>query len=229
MKGFKYFGDDSPKLNELFKILEIVLFRAKLINSRANIQERLNKILLDFEGDIDILKEDIKKKLNESWYWGDENTKNYLDDTNMYNFGVVNYILWRYENFLQNKGYSIQNFSIENEQIEHISPKKPDNGVIENGYDIDENKNYDDEFESEYLHCIGNLMLISGSHNASIGNKPFTDKLESYNKNPLLNQQAEIKNFSKIENGLPVWKKESIDERHQKIVNFGVETWNFDK
>ena len=141
MKGFKYFGDDSPKLNELFKILEIVLFRAKLINSRANIQERLNKILLDFEGDIDILKEDIKKKLNESWYWGDENTKNYLDDTNMYNFGVVNYILWRYENFLQNKGYSIQNFSIENEQIEHISPKKPDNGVIENGYDIDENKN----------------------------------------------------------------------------------------
>jgi hypothetical protein len=39
----------------------------------------------------------------------------------------------------------------------------------------------------------------------------------------------EIKNFSKIENGLPVWKKESIDERHQKIVNFGVETWNFDK
>lgn len=37
IKGFKYFGDDSFKLNELFKILEIVLFSAKLINSRANI------------------------------------------------------------------------------------------------------------------------------------------------------------------------------------------------
>lgn len=229
MKGFKYFGDDSFKLNELFKILEIVLFRAKLINSRANIQERLNKLLLDFNGDIDILREAIKNKLNEAWYWGDDNTKNYLDDTNMYNFGVVNYLLWRYENFLQNKGYNIQNFSIENEQIEHISPQQPNNGAIENGYDIDENKKYDEEFESEYLNCIGNLMLISGSHNASIGNKPFGEKLESYNKNPLLNQQAEIKNFSKIENGLAVWKKESIDERHQKIIKFGVETWSFDK
>ena len=229
MKGFKYFGDDSFKLNELFKILEIVLFRAKLINSRANIQERLNKILLDFNGDIDILREDIKNKLNEAWYWGDDNTKAYLDDTNMYNFGVVNYLLWRYENFLQNKGYSIQDFSIENEQIEHISPQQPNNGAIENGYDIDENKKYDEEFESEYLNCVGNLMLISGSHNASIGNKPFGEKLETYMKNPLLNQQAEIKNFSKIENGLPVWKKESIDERHQKILKFGVETWSFDK
>ena len=229
IKGFKYFGDDSFKLNELFKILEIVLFRAKLINSRANIQERLNKILLDFDGDIDILREDIKNKLNEAWYWGDDNTKAYLDDTNMYNFGVVNYLLWRYENFLQNKGYSIQDFSIENEQIEHISPQQPNNGAIENGYDIDENKKYDEEFESEYLNCVGNLMLISGSHNASIGNKPFGEKLETYMKNPLLNQQAEIKNFSKIENGLPVWKKESIDERHQKILKFGVETWSFDK
>ncbi len=198
-----------------------------MINSRANIQERLNKILLDFDGDIDILKENIKNKLNETGYWGDDNTRNYLDSTNMYNLGVVNYLLWRYENFLQNKGYSVQDFSIENEQIEHISPKQPDNGVIENGYDIDENKNYDDEFESEYLHCIGNLMLISGSHNASIGNKPFVEKLESYNKNPLLNQQAEIKNFSKIENGLAVWKKESIDKRHQKILKFAIETWSF--
>lgn len=228
IKGFKYFGDDSFKLNELFKILEIVLFRAKLINSRANIQERLNKILLDFDGDIDILREDIKNKLTETLYWRDENMKEYLNKS-LYGNSIVNHLLWRYENFLQNKGYNIQNFSIENEQIEHISPKQPDNGAIENGYDIDENKKYDEEFESKYLNCIGNLMLISGSHNASIGNKPFSEKLESYNKNPLLNQQAEIKNFSKMENALVVWKKESIDERHQKIVKFGVETWSFDK
>ena len=145
----------------------------------------------------------------------------------MYGNNVVNYFLWRYENFLQNKGYSIQKFSIENEQIEHISPKQPNNGVVENGYDVDENKQYDEEFITEYLNCIGNLMLISGSHNASIGNIQFNKKLESYNKNPLLNQQSEIKKFSKIENGIPIWKKESIDERHEKIVKFGLETWSF--
>lgn len=227
IKGFKFFRNDSQKLEELFKILEIVLFRAKLINSRANIQERLNKILLDFEGDIDKLREDIKNKLNDTWYWGDENTENHLNTENMYDNNVINYLLWRYENFLQNKGYSVKKFSIENEQIEHISPRQPDNGVIENGYDIDENSEYDEEFITEYLNCVGNLMLISGSHNASIGNKPFNEKLNSYNKNPLLNQQAEIKNFAKEENGKPVWKKESINERHEKIVEFGIETWSF--
>lgn len=50
---------------------------------------------------------------------------------------------------------------------------------------------------------IGNLMLISGSHNATIGNKAFALKLKSYNDNPLLNQQAEIKEF--LEDGKPVW------------------------
>ncbi|PHO09591.1 hypothetical protein CPG37_08810 [Malaciobacter canalis] len=226
IKGFKFFGNDNYKLDELFKVLEIVLFRAKLINSRANIQERLNKILLGFEGDVNTLKRNIKNKLNESWYWGDENTENHFNTENMYDNNVLNYLLWRYENFLQSKGYNIKNFSIENEQIEHISPRQPNNGVIENGYDIDENSEYDEEFHTEYLNCIGNLMLISGSHNASIGNKPFNEKLNSYNKNPLLNQQAEIKSFAKEEDGKPVWKKESIDERHKKIVDFGLDTWS---
>lgn len=228
IKGFAYLGDEHEKLNELFKVLEIVLFRAKLINSRANIQERLNKILLDFDGDINTLRENIKNKLNETWYWGDENTENHLNTENMYDNNVVNYLLWRYENFLQNKGYSIKKFSIDNEQLEHISPQQPDNGVIENGYDIDENKEYDDEFKTQYLNCIGNLMLISGSHNASIGNKSFSEKLESYKKNPLLNQQAEIKDFVKYEDEKPSWKKESINERKAKIVKFGIDTWNFD-
>ena len=34
-------------------------------------------------------------------------------------------------------------------------------------------------FLEKKLNCIGNLMLISGSHNASIGNKPFEEKLGS--------------------------------------------------
>ncbi len=227
IKGYKYFGDDENKLNKLFHILEIITFRAKLINSRANIQDRLNKILMEFSGDIDKLRIDIKDKLNESWYWSDKNMKNYLDG-NLYNNKILNYLLWRYENYIQNKGYNIQNFEIKNEQIEHISPKKPTNGeAIKTGYDIDENNEYAEEFVSNYLHCIGNLMLISGSHNASIGNKPFKEKLQTYNLNPLLKQQAEIKYFAVQEDNQFVWKKESIDKRQKTIVDFAIETWSF--
>ena len=227
IKGYKYFGDDTDKLNELFHILEIITFRAKLINSRANIQDRLNKILMDFNGDVDKLRVNIKDKLNESWYWGDNNTENYLYG-GLYGNKILNYLLWRYEDSIQNKGYNVQNFKIKNEQIEHISPKKPTNGeALETGYDVDENNEYSEEFISDYLHCIGNLMLISGSHNASIGNKPFKEKLETYNQNPLLNQQAEIKDFAVQEKNQFVWKKESIDKRQKTIVDFAINVWSF--
>lgn len=72
-------------------------------------------------------------------------------------------------------------------------------------------------------------MLISGSHNASIGNKIFKDKLDSYKANPLLNQQAEIKDFATFENGSVFWKTESIEKRHKKIVDFALKKWSFDK
>jgi hypothetical protein len=119
--------------------------------------------------------------------------------------------------------------SIDKEQIEHISPQVPPNGqAIESGYDVDVNNQYSDDFISNKLNCLGNLMLISGSHNASIGNKPFEEKFTSYSKNPLLNQQAEIKVFSKNESGKQIWKEESINERHKKIVDFAIITWSFD-
>jgi len=70
IKGYKYFIEDKAKLNQLFNILEVITFRARLINSRANIQERLNAILLSFNGDLSDLLEKVKKKLNDSWYWG---------------------------------------------------------------------------------------------------------------------------------------------------------------
>ncbi len=229
IKGYKYFVEDETKLNQLFNVLEVITFRARLINSRANIQERLNLILLSFNGDLPDLLEKVHNKLNESWYWGDSNTKNYLNGS-MYGNNVLNYMLWRYENYIQNKGYSIRIFSIENEQIEHISPQNPTNGEpIETGYEVDANNQYSDEFTAQKLNSMGNLMLISGSHTASIGNKPFSEKLATYKTNPRLNQQAEIIKFAKTENDLPIWKSESIDERQAKLLIFAIENWSFDR
>jgi uncharacterized protein with ParB-like and HNH nuclease domain len=229
IKGYKYFGDQKDSLSSLFHLMEILAFRFHLINSRADIRSRLNEVLEDFTGDLSKLQLHLKDKLNESWYWGDERIEMYLDDW-MYGNKVLTYLLWRYEDAIQGKGYSIGNGSIENEQIEHISPQTPteENEEIECGYDVNEDNEYDEEFQKEYLNCIGNLMLISGSHNASIGNQPFENKLASYHANPLLKQQAEIKTF--LEEGRTVWDKDAIDRRHIKIVDgFALNEWSFDK
>ncbi|CEN33051.1 DUF262 domain-containing protein [Capnocytophaga cynodegmi] len=215
IRGYKY---NEAGLLELLQTLEKVIFRAKLINSRANIQERLNAILSNFEGDVSQLNKEIKDKLNSEWYWSDANMKEYLDSRNFYGNRILNYLLWQYESYIQGKGYKIHNIELEKEQIEHISPQRPEEGKLATGYD-----KYDEEFEKSYLHCLGNLMLISGSHNASIGNKSFKQKLNSYKQNPLLNQQAEIKDFCEEEK----WGKEEINKRHKKILDFCMERWKF--
>lgn len=227
IKGYKYFGDDEKQLTNLFHLMEILVFRYYLINSRADIRSRLNEILDSFKGSLSMLKMRLRDKLNESWYWGDDRSEVYLNDW-MYENKVLRYLLWRYEDSIQGKGYSIGNGSIENEQIEHISPQTPSGDEqIESGYEVNDDNEYDEEFKKEYLNCVGNLMLISGSHNSSIGNKPFKNKLTSYNANPLLKQQAEIKTFL-IDDKI-IWDKEAINKRHEKIINdFAVIEWSFE-
>ena len=226
IKGYKYLNDKEEDLNTLYNILEVVVFRYRLINSRADFISRLNEILLDFDGDLDKLKKHFKNKLNDTYYWGDNRTKEFLK-CYMYENSVLNYLLWKYEDSIQNRGYSIGNCAIENEQIEHISPQKPTNGEpIATGYDVDENNEYPEGFADKELNCLGNLMLISGSHNASIGNKPFSEKLVSYKSNPLLKQQAEIVDFTEIQTK---WGAAEIWKRHRKIVDeFAIPKWNFD-
>lgn len=228
IKGYKYFGHDASKMNKLFHIIEILVFRYNLINSRADIITRLNEILLGFKGDVDNLKITLKNKLNESWYWGDERTKSYLNEW-MYENSVLNYLLWEYESSIQNKGYVVGQMKLVNEQIEHISPQKPPNNEkISTGYEVTDKNEYTEEFIKDYLNCLGNLMLISGSHNASIGNKPFLEKLNSYKQNPLLNQQGEIKTFKSGDDKQPLWDIVAIGKRHKVIHDFAAKKWSFD-
>ena len=229
IKGYKYYNDKEDYLNTLYNILEVVVFRYTLISSRADFISRLNEILLAYNGDLDKLKTHFKTKLNDAYYWGDNRTKEFLNGY-MYENPVLHYLLWKYEESIQNRGYSIGNGAIENEQIEHISPQNPTNGEpIATGYDVDETNKYPEGFTEKELNCLGNLMLISGSHNASIGNKPFSEKLVSYKSNPLLKQQAEIVDFSDKDKKPDKWGKTEIDKRHKKIVtNFANTKWSFD-
>jgi uncharacterized protein with ParB-like and HNH nuclease domain len=228
IKGYKFFGEDEVKLSKLFHTMEILVFRYNLMSSRADIIARLNEILLGFKGDVDALRVSLKNKLNETWYWGDTRTKNTMDEW-MYENPVLRYLLWRYEGSIQSKGYIVGSIKLENEQIEHISPQvPPNNESIASGYSVDLNNNYTEDFKRDYLNVLGNLMLISGSHNASIGNKPFAEKLNSYKNNPLLNQQGEIKHFSGGTSDVPLWDCDAIDRRHDAILNFAVTEWSFD-
>jgi uncharacterized protein with ParB-like and HNH nuclease domain len=228
IKGYKIFDDDSVKISELLRTMEIVVFRHNVIRSGASINSRINQILLEYNGDNPLLIERLVKRFNMEHHWSDERFRSTLEGY-MYSTPIVNYLLWRYEASIQGKGYVVGSISLEEEQIEHISPQTPPNEqAIASGYEITANGKYSDIFNQKYLNCLGNLMLISGSHNQSIGNIPFAEKLASYNSNPLLNQQAEIRSFAQIDKTESVlWNVLAIEKRHSAMLTFALKEWSY--
>ena len=221
IKGF----ENKESLPDLFRLMEVLSFRYKLVNSRADIRGRLTELIRVFDGNVTELAISMKKKMNESYYWGDTKVLEILNG-NMYKSNMINYFLWEYEQELQRAGYIISgNIKIENESIEHISPQTEEAENIASGYEVGTNGLYTKEFREEYINKLGNLMLISQSHNSSIGNKPFKDKLESYKSNPLLRQQAKIAEYVTDDNIL--WNSDSIDMRHNELIQFAMTRWNY--
>ena len=125
---------------------------------------------------------------------------------------TAKYILWKYENYLEGQGKVVTRrlgLKIVSPELEHIAPQTEN---PETGYD-----KYDEEFTNQYIDCLGNYLLISKSHNCSIGNRPFLEKRATYT---YLAQQREIQELTKDE---VIWNKEKIDIRHKKIVDFVIQ------
>ena len=93
--------------------------------------------------------------------------------------------------------------------MEHIAPQTEN---PENGYDT-----YDAEFINQHINCLGNYLLLSKSHNCSIGNIPFSKKRDSYTHTQ---QQIEIQKMTAVE---VIWTRELIQERKKKIIKFIME------
>lgn len=223
IKSYKYKISDEDKAR-LFTELESLVIRHRIIGTRAHLEDRINEVYVEFTEEnkdisqiIDHIRW-IKKEADESnwwwyYYWSDAKFKEALQGA--LDHKIAKHILWKYENYLisqEKQGYGfMQMEQIASPELEHIAPTTPSDGTpIAKGY-----CEYDEEFRNMYLDCIGNYLLISKSHNCSIGNVSFADKLNSYN---VLAQQREIKEIAKDK-----WDKNAIKKRHDKIVKFVVE------
>jgi len=214
-------------INEICKIcssLETLVLRHRLIGTRADLISRINGVYQAFTFDNIDIKPIIETVdwmrivSNDSWWWAYWN-KSELEKSIQggMNHSIAKFILWKYENYLENQGksgYSVTRFdNIESPELEHIAPQTPTNGEpIAAGY-----CEYDEEFVNQYIDCLGNYLLISKSHNCSVGNKPFNEKRSSYNH---LAQQREIQNMTSVNE---IWDKERIGVRKEKIINFILE------
>ena len=229
----------EKSINRLIRLFENITFRYLLRGGRAEIESRLNYYLINYNSAEDIDKNIdniiLSIKHNEWWsYWNDQTMINYLSGY-FYQNRVDNYVLWKYELYICDYNHpkphkvSFEDL-IRNESIEHIAPKTPTNGnPLANGYGIyKDDINPDNGINSGgWINSIGNLMLMAQSQNSSIGNIPFIEKLITYGKDNLLNQQKEIVDFVADKN-IPVWDKVAINKRKHKIINAAKDLWNLD-
>jgi len=218
IKAYKFNISIQDK-EKLFEALESIMLRDKLIGTRADIRSRISYVYENFtveKPSIDLIIEQIdylkNVKRKEDWwssYWNDENLDEALNG-NIHR-SIAKFLLWKYEvelSKLGKSGYKISRFDdIEFPHLEHIAPITEPN-TKPHGYN-----EYSEEFINQYLNCIGNYLLISQSHNCSISNSIFEDKLADYK---YLNQQVEIRDF--IDNG-KLWDIEAINKRKNKIIN----------
>ncbi|MDU9728223.1 DUF262 domain-containing protein [Helicobacter pylori] len=142
---------------------------------------------------LELLEEYIHSKKNtEKWYqWGK----------------ALNYLLYEYE--LHYNPETTLNFDSSIESIEHILPKKPDQG-----YSAEEKswaKN------PHIVHALGNLLLIPKNANSSLSNKPFEEKRKQYLKGSYSEKEV-VKNAS--------FGVAQIKERSEKLLDFLIMRYN---
>jgi len=216
IKAYK-FGLNTNNINQLCNKLESLVLRHRLIGTRADITSRINDVYQNFSNETPDVKpiidriEWMKTIPSDSWWWSYWNNKELERSLQGgINHSTAKYLLWKYENFLEGKGkngYASTRFDkIISPELEHIAPQTEN---PETGYD-----NYDEEFINQYINCLGNYLLLSKSHNCSVGNNPFVDKRNSYTH---LEQQREIQEMTKDK---LVWTRNHIQVRKDKIVQF---------
>jgi len=218
IKAYK-FGLPISQVNQLCSKFESMVLRHRLIGTRADITSRLNDVYQKFTSEnSDIapisVRIDWMKKTQDWWwsYWGNNELERSIQGG--INHSTAKYLLWKYENNLEGQGKSgytpTRYDKIVSPELEHIAPQTPTDGKpVAAGY-----CEYDDEFKQQFIDCLGNYLLLSKSHNCSVGNNPFADKRATYNH---LSQQREIQKMTKDN---PTWTKDLIQKRKEKIIQF---------
>lgn len=209
MRTQKY---NQNEFDAFVKSLVRFTFRATLIGLK-NKNESFYSYIRDEKDYSDLFKWiidgnwwNINKRVNEVLEY-----RNYFEWVNK---NIIKFILFSYENHLRKKsGYPLLSkgvyFSTDTREklnIEHITAQRAIN------LDMDE------EFNEDYLHSLGNLVIDTTSSNSRKGNNAVHVKLEEYTKSPIMSQNAI--NEANIDWGDIDEVKEYIDKRNKKIVNF---------
>ncbi|HHC7352587.1 TPA: DUF262 domain-containing protein [Vibrio campbellii] len=226
--------ENKSNFINVVKLLEKYSFRVYAVNqNRGNTgQSKLYSFARDFDGDYQELENKLKAIIRS--YSSNKMFVSNMSDEWIYDWMTtrdLSYFFWKYENYLRttkqpkSSPMSEEEFITKDSKfklsIEHIASQTPNKSIVKDSSILPE---VDEEFEEEFLHCLGNLTIDPQSSNSSKGNKIFEDKNEKYFIRAPFKTQNELDSFV-VNNE---WSRESISHRKQKLIDFALINWNID-
>ncbi|MCA0349546.1 MAG: DUF262 domain-containing HNH endonuclease family protein [Bacteroidetes bacterium] len=178
--------EEDNLFNTLLQNINSFTFRASLIGLRSNAESQINNALRDNAQILDIVNLTQIITVNNWWNINERAKETLLSKYIYHSLGnnILKFLLFSYENSLrQKKGFPQLGFNeyfAENEReklsIEHITAQKT------------KGLEFDEDFENNYLHNIGNLVIDCKASNSSKGRKNTEDKMDAYQTAPLMSQ-----------------------------------------
>lgn len=223
LKLMHFHAHELPRLAEALRLMEITLFKLPFMKGKST--NRLPNIANVYRAaNLAALEEELKRVSQHGFQdWWDFNGefRRFLEGSSHFDNRLpIRYLLWKYENHLREHtlGWqllSLKDFLNETERhsldgsIEHIMPQNPKTLV------------HSEEFKRDYLHNLGNLVLMTRDVNSSLNNRLPDEKVNSLEyQTPCLSQQVVVKTIR--ERG---WSEAEISERKKLIVDFALKHW----
>ena len=165
--------------------------------------KNMNEILKEIEKEGQTVDNLLNNK--ELFEISKENFENALNRKDFYKKKYAKYILLKYDFLKSSNTALISNYR--NISIEHILPQNPD-----------ENSQWQRDFTENEIedlkHNLGNLILINGKKNTSLGNLDFILKKERY-----LKKRIDIFPSGKVFLQETEWEPQSIKDRQKEMIN----------
>jgi hypothetical protein len=219
VKLMHYHHHEIPKLEELIRLMEIILFKLEFMSGKS--ANDLPKFATEYDGKLDSLVDRLRYVSQHGFrHWWDFNggINTFLNGTHHYD-KRTRYLLWKYENELRARKWEprltlkqycndVPGQSLD-ASIEHIMPQNPVALV------------HSDEFKRDCLHNLGNLVLMTRGRNTSVSNGLPVEKAADLKATTYLTQ-AEVVDTIEARGR---WEAEEIHERRGKIAEFALRYW----
>ncbi len=207
----KKYGHQPEKILEFFTSLERLA--AGLMIMKANINRRIKRyseILNAIENEGDLYKVDSPLQLSNL---EKQDIINILNG-NIYQMGKTTlYILLRLDTFLSD---GIPNYDeYPKITIEHILPQNPSSNSQWNQWFSTAQQ------REKYVHCLGNLVLLSRKKNSAAQNYEFTVKKDRYINNPIAIFALTIQAIQE-----KTWTPEVIEKRQRYLLSQLQNLWS---